>query len=52
MRIAKPVLIVATPLGVAGGLPLVKRKKAHVQIDQALDRLEQTIFEASMPKTI
>jgi len=39
-------------LGIAGGLPFAKRKKAHLQIDQALDRLEQTIFEASMPKSI
>lgn len=37
-------------LGIASGLPLMKRKKAHHQIDQALDRLESTIFEASMPK--
>jgi len=39
-------------LSIAGGLPFAKRKKAHLQIGQALDRLEETIFEASMPKSI
>lgn len=37
-------------LGVANGLPLVKRKKAHHQIDSTLDDLEKTVFQAAMPK--
>lgn len=36
-------------LSVAEGLPLVKRTKARRRIDQELDRLEATIFEASLP---
>lgn len=37
-------------LDVAAGLPLTKRKKARRRIDETLDRLEETIFEASMPE--
>lgn len=34
---------------IAGRLPIVKRKQAHLRVDRELDRLEQTLFEASFP---
>jgi len=40
---------VATSLHVAGSLPLAKRKRAHVTIDRALDDLERSLFESSLP---
>ncbi len=34
---------------IAGRLPIVKRKQAHLRIDNELDRLEESLFEASFP---
>lgn len=34
---------------IAGRLPLVKRTQAHLTLDRELDRLEETLFEASLP---
>ena len=34
---------------VAGRLPIVKRKQAHLRIDHELDRLEKSLFDASFP---
>jgi hypothetical protein len=36
---------------IAGRLPLVKRTQAHLTLDRELDRLEQSLFEASLPAT-
>lgn len=32
---------------IAGRLPIVKRKQAHLRIDHELNRLEESLFEAS-----
>ena len=37
---------------VAGRLPLLKRKQAHLRIDKELDRLEKLLFEAALPSPI
>ena len=34
---------------IAGRLPVVKRKQAHLRIDRELDRLERSLFDASLP---
>ena len=34
---------------VAGRLPIVKRKQAHLRIDHELDRLEESLFDATFP---
>jgi hypothetical protein len=39
---------VEVTLRVAGGLPLVKRKKAHLKIDGILGHLETALFEATL----
>lgn len=36
---------------VAGRLPIVKRKQAHLRIDRELDRLEEELFEAALPSS-
>lgn len=40
---------VALSLEIAGSLPVIKRASAQRRIDQALDQLEMSLFEASLP---
>jgi hypothetical protein len=46
--VARAIDDLAVTLRVAGALPLVKRKKAHLRIDSMLDRLETGLFEATL----
>lgn len=41
---------ISLALRIAGGLPLAKRKRAHLKIDEELDKLERTVFDAAMPR--
>lgn len=42
----------AVALELAGGLPMVKRKLAHRKIDDALDKLENSLFSAALPSPV
>jgi hypothetical protein len=46
--VARAIDDVAVTLRIAGALPLVKRKRAHLKIDSVLDRLETGLFEATL----
>jgi hypothetical protein len=46
--VARAIDDVAVTLRIAGALPLVKRKKAHLKIDSMLGRLETGLFEATL----
>jgi len=46
--VARAIDDVAITLRIAGALPLVRRKKAHLKIDGMLDRLETALFEATL----
>ena len=46
--VARAIEDVAVRLRIAGALPLVKRKRAHLKIDSMLDRLETGLFEATL----
>jgi len=38
-------------IAVAGGLPIVKRKRLHMRIDNQLDELEGGLIDAVLPKS-
>ncbi|MCU1498537.1 MAG: hypothetical protein JWM47_2490 [Acidimicrobiales bacterium] len=49
--VATTVEQLAVALELAGGLPVVKRKLAHRKIDEALDKLENSLFSAALPSS-
>lgn len=46
--VARAVEDVSTSLSVARAIPLAKRLRAHLKIDDVLDRLEKGLFEATL----